>query len=167
MNSQTETRNSNSQLAEYLDPVCGRACEQCSKVTYKYFCNRMEDMPSYHFFKLIILLFGFIMMFDTSLFLLIKFRHRLHWLKTLVLMPSKQRLVKIGTVAPFLIMLLSQICLILLAAQLQMSPLKHILVFNFCRNPFFHKVRFIIGQWTSTSVLQTWLVDFLGPEICV
>ena len=40
------------------------------------FCNRIEDMhdmPSYHFFKLIIglLLFGFIMMFNTvtSLFL--------------------------------------------------------------------------------------------------
>ena len=30
----------------------------------------MEDMPLYHIFKLIILLFGFIMMFDTSMFLL-------------------------------------------------------------------------------------------------
>ena len=27
----------------------------------------MEDMPLYHIFKLIILLFGFIMMFDTSM----------------------------------------------------------------------------------------------------
>ena len=34
------------------------------------FCNRMEDMPLYHIFKLIILLFGFITMFDTSMFLL-------------------------------------------------------------------------------------------------
>ena len=30
----------------------------------------MEVMPLYHIFKLIILLFGFIMMFDTSIFLL-------------------------------------------------------------------------------------------------
>ena len=34
------------------------------------FCNRMEDLPLYHIFKLIKLLFGFIMMFDTSMFLL-------------------------------------------------------------------------------------------------
>ena len=52
------------------------------------FCNRMEDMPLYHIFKLIILLFGFIMMFDTSMFLLslTQTGHRLHWLKTLGLM---------------------------------------------------------------------------------
>ena len=53
--------------------VCGRACEQWCKVTWIgiiVFCNRMEDMPLYHIFKLIILLFGFIMMFDTSMFLL-------------------------------------------------------------------------------------------------
>ena len=35
------------------------------------FCNRNEDMPLYHIFKLIIpLLFGYIMMFDTGIFLL-------------------------------------------------------------------------------------------------
>ena len=35
------------------------------------FCNRKEDMLLYHIFKLIILLlFGFIMMFDTGIFLL-------------------------------------------------------------------------------------------------
>ena len=35
------------------------------------FCNvRKEDMPLYHIFKLFILLFGFIMMFDTGMFLL-------------------------------------------------------------------------------------------------
>ena len=53
--------------------VCGRACEQWCKVTWIgiiVFCNRMEDMPLYHIFKLIILLFGFIKMFDTSMFLL-------------------------------------------------------------------------------------------------
>ena len=40
--------------------VCGRACEQWCKVTWIgiiVFCNRMEDMPLYHIFKLIILLF--------------------------------------------------------------------------------------------------------------
>ena len=53
--------------------VCGRACEQWCKVTWIgiiVFCNRMKDMPLYHIFKLIILLFGFIKMFDTSIFLL-------------------------------------------------------------------------------------------------
>ena len=38
------------------------------------FCNRKEDMQLYHInchiFKLIILLFGFIRMFDTGMFLL-------------------------------------------------------------------------------------------------
>ena len=32
--------------------------------------NRKEDTPLYHIFKLIILLFGFIMMFDSGMFLL-------------------------------------------------------------------------------------------------
>ena len=34
------------------------------------FCNRMKDMFLYHIFKLLILLFGCIVMFDTSMFLL-------------------------------------------------------------------------------------------------
>ena len=54
--------------------VCGRACEHDAKfntwIGIIVFCNRMEDMPLYHIFKLIILLFSFIMMFDTSMFLL-------------------------------------------------------------------------------------------------
>ena len=69
--------------------VCGRACEQWCKVTWIgiiVFCNRMEDMPLYHIFKLIILLFGFIMMFDTYKHVFAEFWYRLHWLKTLGLM---------------------------------------------------------------------------------
>ena len=53
--------------------VCGRACGEWCKATWIgiiVFCNRMEDMPLYHIFKLIILLFGFIVVFDTSMFLL-------------------------------------------------------------------------------------------------
>ena len=34
------------------------------------FWNRKEDTPLYHIFKLIILLFGSIMMFDSGMFLL-------------------------------------------------------------------------------------------------
>ena len=37
---------------------------------YLVFWNRQEDTPLYHIFKLIILLFGSIMMFDSGMFLL-------------------------------------------------------------------------------------------------
>ena len=47
---------------------------QIHTMLYVVFCNRKEDMQLYHInchiFKLIILLFGLIMMFDTGMFLL-------------------------------------------------------------------------------------------------
>ena len=42
----------------------------CQTIGIIVFWNRKEDTPLYHIFKLIILLFGSIMMFDSGMFLL-------------------------------------------------------------------------------------------------